>query len=142
MGQSTDAYLVYGIDLGEPDTFNEEGEFYEFWDLFDQAENDPWEVIHNLSGIEYIPGNGSGSLRDEFRENFGVEIETHCHHEYPMYLAIIPGAGFSAGRGYVTEIDPADMVITQEKLDDFKAGLEKLKIPYSEPKWMLVSYWH
>lgn len=142
MGQSTDAYLVYGIDLDEPDAYNEDGEFYEFWKLFEEAEDDPWEVISNLSGIEYVSGTDSYDRRSEFRQNFGVEIETHCYHEYPMYLAIIPNAGFSAARGDVTEIDPADMVITQGQLDDFKAGLEKLKIPYSEPKWMLVSYWH
>jgi len=112
--------LAYGIDLGEePDWF----------DLADQllGEDHGWDIDRDKA--EIVAG-------------LGLEIDTHCSGDYPMYIVHAPGTNRCANRGYPQKIDPAStfMEVSQELRLALKrvakaAGIE------AEPAWLLYSMW-
>lgn len=125
MGVSTDGILVFGIDLGD--------EIPEFMDGYD----DWWHFTDVVAGLE----DAEYKLRNEFRENYAVDLVQHCSYNYPMYILAINGTEHRNSRGYLTEIDPTEMVVSQEKIDKLKTFCEEYGIEWQEPKWYLCSMW-
>lgn len=153
MGTSTNAYLLYGYDLGGADGG---------WKFQGLAEDDyEWEPdwLDDGYGIEESAlrklrlaagfteddyrAEGYFKRRDAVDEQIGVEIESHCSGDYPMY--VLAAKKFTAYRGDVETI-PADLpaLVSAEDLDGKLArALEVLDFrPVQErPQWLLVSYW-
>lgn len=147
MGVSTDAILVYGIDLcdeeGETPLFmqNDDGDEIEFDDvLLNDAGYAPWGWDADDAVCE--PYEVYSARRKDAQEQAGVELVTHCSGDYPMYILAVSGAGMSASRGIPLAVDVP--ILNMNQLE----GREKLRvfckchdIPWVEPKWMLCSYW-
>jgi hypothetical protein len=92
MGVSTNAYLVYGLsfeDEGGPEDFREK--LIKFFKMPEKNPKYP-DSDTELFDIE------EGSLK-----KLGLEIVSHCHSEYPMY--IIGVAAPTAYRGSPVKID-------------------------------------
>ncbi len=152
MGVSTDAILVFGIDLvktgylkeagDEPAFFTEQDE--EDWDfdkvLMRDAGLAPWGYHENENQREDY--KVFSARRKQAQEQAGVELITHCSGDYPMYILAVANVGWCASRGSTIEISKDDMLMNQ------LVGINKLRefcvrhdIPWSDPKWLLCSYW-
>jgi hypothetical protein len=168
MGVSTDAVLFYGYCWDEEgvDIFN--GALADDTDWEDVVLNrrgvaNPWAgAPADLD--EYLPGeryeqkearikawtDANRDLLDAWyvaqaavREEFGVEVGTHCSGECPMPYLTPAGSARRSYRGHPQAIDPASLTADPEwaaKLDRFLAefGIER---PQPAPGWWLVSYW-
>jgi hypothetical protein len=131
MGVSTDGILVFGIDLGE-----------EIPDFLEEFEGDFDNFLDSISGLPQYGEEGHDFTKDrEFRDNYGVSLTTYCSYEYPMYIIAVNGTETNVNRGYVEEINPEDMKISQEKIDKLKSFCEEYGIEWQEPKWLLASMW-
>jgi hypothetical protein len=114
MGVSTDAYLVFGIDLGEEDNWDEDAHLRELTALHDDCEMD-----------------------DESR----VEMVDHCHHDYRMWILAVKGTLKRAYRGSPTEIAPSALTVSAEQMSGLRAFCGEHNIEWKEPKWLLCSMW-
>ena len=112
MGQSTNAYLFYGIELGD--------------DLSDflQEEDDTHGEVEQL--LEKAGING-------------IQVGSHCSGDYPIYYLYTQS--YMAWRGYSKEVDPASLVVSEEETEKLKKAMLVLKRDPVEPKWILASYW-
>lgn len=131
MGQSTDAYLFYGYAwseehrlFGDPDYDEDEDEFDREW-----------------------------TASESGKEEFGVEINSHCSGDYPIPLIHISESMTRAWRGDPKEVDVA--AIATAPLDEWNARLaafvEKHGISLEStdkydpapkgPGWFIASYW-
>jgi hypothetical protein len=151
MGQSTNAILCWGIQVGEEDSLP--------WD--DKAEemgydggNDDEFLADALCGIkkpkdEWEDGGENKVHRDywtvkkEALEAYGIELVWHCSGEYPMYILAIAASEKTARRGYPetivrTDMDRPEADNWQEKLNE---ACEKLGIEPSAGEWILCSMW-
>lgn len=141
MGQSTNAMLVFGVELDEENAVNiallkrayqKLGIIDKFEDCLDEEMDDddeylsdvPWDLVKHLENF------------------FGLTIETHCSDEYPMYILCLKGAPFNrtANRGNALVIDdplpkPNDLQMTQLK------NIMNILEAEGEPSWLLASYW-
>jgi hypothetical protein len=161
MGVSTDAILAYGYDLGGGDEWqvrelDEYGglipgtggwvpdpEVEEDYDLTGLAERH----LLDASGFTetYEDGReGYFGRENEAREALGVEFETYCSDECPMYL--LAAKVHTVAWGYVGDagafIAAADDATRQEwdaKLASAVAALGLTPLQ-EKPKWLLVSY--
>lgn len=151
MGVSTDALLVYGIDLTRAGYCDEE-EYPAFFTDDDEEDFDfdkvlmrdaglaPWAYHEDDDKCEDI--KVFSARRKLAQEQAGVELITHCSGDYPMYILAVAGVGWSASRGSTIEISMADMLVNQlvgtDKLREF---CKRHDIPWLNPKWLLCSYW-
>lgn len=114
MGVSTDAYLVFGIDLG--------------------AEED-WEDAGHL--VALTAAHDDCEMEDETR----VELVDHCHHEYRMWILAVKGTLVRAYRGSPKTIDPEKLKITPAQIEGLCEFCREHAIDWKEPKWVLCSMW-
>ena len=114
MGTSTNAYLAWGIDLGEMELPEYLACAYDDW----------------------------GEWAESELEGSGVSIETHCSYDYPMYVLCV--ASFWASRGCPLELDqkqlgpPEPCELFDEKL---RGACERLGIDPRPGGWLLFSLW-
>lgn len=103
----------------------------------------------------YIDGKTRDELKDKIDEYhqhrrkwedanpLPVLIESHCSHDYPMYLLAVPDHHFSNSRGTPVEIENLD--VDPDALKAFWQFIKdhKIKLPegQTEPKWWLTSMW-
>ena len=147
MGVSTDAILVFGIDLNE-NGYCEEGEHPAFLEeLADEDEGGVWEVI-----FEDVIAKDAGLERGDMdwqewdkiigpaKETAGVDLAHHCHSDYPMYILAIAGTEMRARRGFPIGMDALPAISTEQtdKLQDF---CKRHSIPWRQPQWLLCSIW-
>jgi hypothetical protein len=130
MGVSTDAKLVFGINIGEewiiPDP----------WNGMSSDDDDYWstELAHFIE-----------ATTDP--ENPEVEIEYYCSCDFPLYIIAVPGTTICAPRGYIEVIEPErldDMMIQEDAYKRYTEWCEKyLPEPYNQhdPAWLLCSMW-
>jgi hypothetical protein len=126
MGQSTDAHVAFGVDLGE--------ELPEFLEDFE----DGWEdFLASISGLPQY-GEKGHSFKDQeaFVKAFPVTLLFHCSYEYPMYILAVNGTDQRASRGYPHDLTP--LIVTPEQVDALKAFMAEHGID-GEPKWLLFS---
>lgn len=129
MGVSTNGILVFGIELGE--------ELPEFLEDFDDTW---WDFTDSISGVADDDSERWEKRRD-FRDNFPVELVSHCSYEYPMYILAVNGTEITASRGSPEVIDPASLVVSPEKIEELRKFCEEYGIEWEEPKWYLCSMW-
>jgi hypothetical protein len=132
MGQSTDALLVYGIDLG--DEWSEDG-------LENMLDEDIKAKIRQVEGFHDLEANISTYLKANGVEH-GVEIVHHGSCDYSMKLLGIEVV--CAYRGDVKHLDLAElahMCFAENWAANVRLAANLLGIPEKDASWMMVSMW-
>lgn len=153
MGQSTNAMLAYGYDLGGEEGWKLQGlgEYGELPEL-------PWldddfqsaaerRLLAELAGFTETwssDNDGYFTRAREAKARLGVEFDTHCSGDYPMFL--LATKVITVYRGSVEEIDMAALAVEPEMNgwdEKLRAALDALGItPQQErARWLLCSYW-
>jgi hypothetical protein len=137
MGVSTDAILFWGI------TFEEGADYLD--DIDDRAE----EAEEEDEAREVPRPEDRGDIRspewEEWRGRFWAwkkeqpTVGRHCSGDYPMYYVTVGGSERRASRGSAVEV--TSLEVEPGWGPKLKAYCERLGLPWSEPKWWLVSYW-
>lgn len=154
MGVSTDAILAYGYDLGDP---------AEGWKVKETGEygslNVPWfdpedDEADFMDAVEKRLLASAGFTETDWRVDgyftrrsaalgsFGVEVVSHCHHDYPMF--ILAAHHITVHRGSVGTVDLGGLAALQEDADARLARvLTALGLTPTQqaPAWLLVSDW-
>lgn len=78
--------------------------------------------------------------RRKINEQSGCHVGVYCSGDYPMNFVWVNDGRYIANRGEAIEI-PDGLKAKPEWKDQIKTYCEVLNLPYSEPKWFLVSYW-
>lgn len=134
MGQSTDAILVYGFEIGEEDETPEfMGDFEDFQDY-----------LEDQSGLPKYgePGHSFDAHR-EYRKSCPADLVSHCSGDYPMHILAVRGTEHHASRGHAVYIDPnTDLLIDNGVEAEFKAWCAARDIEVPELKWILCSMWN
>lgn len=154
MGQSTNAILAYGYDLGGSDEWKirEVGEYGEFperaWHAGDNVVEDAERhLLSEIAGFTEVWGRGNEGYLGRLCEaeaRLGVTFETYCSDGYPMYL--LAAHVTTVHRGDVEAVDPVDLAQrpAAEGWDaKLRAAVAALGITpvQPEPRWLLCSYW-
>lgn len=132
MGQSTDAILIYGYDLGGPGSGWKLKDGVDEWDEITL----PWVTQEKLDEIGF-----EQCVADEL-EKFGitgVTVESHCSVDYPMY--VIGVNAVRAHRGYPKVI--ARATVTPAEAETLSRAMSALGLhPEQElPALILCSDW-
>lgn len=141
MGVSTNGILVFGIDFSE-----------EFLPFEDESLGEDFEtLLANDAGIEVPEGEYSEERGKEYSRYWErcsenakkseIELITHCSGDYPMYILAVRGTEYNAWRGDPTEIDLDKLTVTDEQIGALKSFCELHGLVYSQPRWLLCSYW-
>ena len=153
MSTSTDGILVYGYNLGGDDSgwevteADEDGEFEPEWadedgDLITGAE----EKLLAAAGFTETDYRADGyyDRKRDAEARVGVEMESYCSGDYPMWL--LAAHKVVVSRGDVKEIDFAALE-AQRVAEDWDAKLQAalavlgITPKQDAPKWLLASYW-
>lgn len=150
MGQNTDALLMYGIDYGGEMDMDELAKSHGF-DPDDEDFEFDWEVVHSkVLGVEDPKIKYEGDGVDIYHDYWDAkrkalaaapcEIDKYCSCDYPMLIACVKKSRYHASRGEAIEVQDGLKAKPEwdQQLKDF---CELMKLPYSEPKWYLVSMW-
>jgi hypothetical protein len=152
MGQSTNGMLVYGYNLGDPDggweiaEADEDGAWEPDWqgdDSFTEAAEARLLASVGLTEEPWV-ADGYGERRRAARTRLGVEFESYCSGEYPMWL--LAARTITAYRGVCKEIDFADLDRQRaeggwDNLLAHAIGVLGITPKQATPRWLLVSYW-
>jgi hypothetical protein len=125
MGQSTDAILMYGFPVKEGSNTHER--------ICNDDADDGSEDDGSLAGMAYHGGADAN----------GVELQCHCHHEYPMWFVGIAVSHVRAWRGHPQRVS------TNTPNHHWDAALRAFKAKHDIPDddtdgpvgWWLFSYW-
>jgi hypothetical protein len=157
MGVSTDAILAYGYDLGGDEGgwkvagAGEYGELDLPW-LDDEAEDYAFgeaamDRILAAAGFTETDYRAEGyyDRKHAAEARAGVEIETYCSGDYPMYL--LAAKVHTVARGFIkdaaallAEADEATLREWDAKLAGAVAALGMTPVQ-ERPTWLLCSYW-
>jgi len=126
MGVSNDAFLVYGIDLGEdlPSFLGEDQEFEDF--LMDEGGQPKWGE----------PGHSFDKQR-AYLASCPADLTLYCSYDYPMHILSVRGTDRRASRGNVEEVESLD--VDADKRTGFIDWCIAHGIENPEPKWLLNS---
>jgi hypothetical protein len=159
MGQSTNAVLVYGYNLGggEIDWLVEEvdGEFGELrLDWFngedESGENDFIEAAEKrllqAAGFTETDWRADGYFerKREAEARIGVEFESYCSGEYPIYTLAAHVITVHRGDCELLNLDELARMPSDNGWDEkLASALHTLGLTpkQPEPAWLLVSYW-
>lgn len=157
MGMSTNAMLVYGYHLGSDDggwLLEGVGEYGELptldWHDSDSDDADFGTDIELrlLASVGFTETDwstdGYYDRKREAQARLGVELESHCSGDYPMWL--LAAKGITAYRGDAKEIDfqALQAEVEQAGADaKLQAALDALGLrpTQARPQWLLCSYW-
>jgi hypothetical protein len=160
MGISTDALLYFGFDF-----YNEESGYGEIPWLNENEDNvHDWDSVYaeacgiidesnlfNEAGEYAVPEGPERDRRDKIHdiytekkskliESIGVEIGTHCSHEYPIWFVFLKKHSYT-DRGFPQAIDPKKLSVTEKEIESLKDFCLKVGIKFKKPHWHLASYW-
>jgi hypothetical protein len=132
MGQSTNAILAFGFDLGEFEdlpqslqiAMEEDGDFE--WDKF----------LYEDYGIEPIDDYVK---QEAALKQVPIEVIYHCSNSYPMYFLSVRGTKQTALRGYPKAV--TKMLTVPDAHQALRDFCTKHSITYQEPAWHIFSYW-
>lgn len=116
MGTRTEAHLVYGVKL-------KEGSFV------------------TLGGSQAEPGTPKHLAWYEGVHN-GISIVSYCSSSYPEYIVCAAEPRYKAQRGFITEIDPLNLVVDLQVRAKILAYCKEHGLEIDgELDWLLFSYW-
>lgn len=142
MGLSAKAILFYGIcysdTLNLNQLYKEHGVDVDSPDFEEYPEFDTWYATKK--GI--IRNNFSSytefsNARNFVNDNSGCDVSYYCSSDYPMYFVYIIDTKYISYSGETTEI--SNLSVESDWNDLLKNYCDTLKLPYVEPKWLLVS---
>lgn len=144
MGQSTNAIIAFGFDLGEelPDSLQS---------LMDEHSSDPDEVLASDAGIALPEYSRERDYKEYAAEreaalaNLKIDLIEHCSGDYTMYFLAARGSNKKAFRGSPTALDASDLdagKFGQEAIDAIRSFCERHSIEWQEPKWHIFSMWN
>ncbi|MEU3507643.1 hypothetical protein ABZ733_06905 [Streptomyces longwoodensis] len=156
---STNAMLVYGYHLGSDDSgWNVHGtsKYGELpplgWYDAEAEDGDDFQeaaekrLLATLAQFTETDWNAEGYFdrEREAKARLGVQFDTHCSGEYPMYLLI--AKGITAYRGDAKEIDFSALAAEVKAADadaKLRAALDALGLRPTQERaqWLLCSYW-
>lgn len=122
MGMTSDAILVFGVQLGNQlmDTMNPTCiEFMEAHDGYPDS-----------SAIVALIGE----------DNHGLVFTSHCTDDDPSWVLGIKATYRSASRGFPREVDIETLKVDEETVARLRLAASKLGVT-DEPKWWLQSVW-
>ena len=125
MTVSTDAYLVFGIQLGDAEDITSDV-IQKRYDEEDPGDYLPYlpEVVDEILGKQHA-----------------VMMKLHCSCDYMMYTLVVKDSVKYASRGSPVEVSPADLAPRPEWEETLKDACEKLGLEFEPPKWWLQSLW-
>lgn len=143
MGQSTNAIIAYGFDLGDelPESLQS---------LMSEYEGDSEEVLAADIGIElpqYTAGcdySAYSASRNAGLADLKIDLITHCSGEYPMYFLAARGSNKLASRGNPTSLSARDLddgKFDQGVIDAMHAFCDRHDIEWQIPQWHIFSMW-
>ena len=154
MGVSTDGQICFGIAFEDEmefpwDSDEYDGDIEGWWICAVNEYRSPFE-IYNSDG-EYLGGikPSDERINEHYRAKrvfknahpLPVELVHHCSGDYPMYILAIPRTVKKASRGYPEEINPSEMVVTQDECNLLIEFCEIHGIEAEAPRWWLTSMW-
>ncbi|MFF0166806.1 hypothetical protein [Streptomyces prasinus] len=158
MGQSTNGMLAYGYDLGGEEEWKirEAGEYGELpeldWFNPDNEDGDGFQeaaerhILAQLADFTETDWRADGYFdrEREAKARLGVEFDTYCSGDYPMYL--LAAKVITVYRGSVEHIDMEALAVEPEMNgwdEKLHAAVQALGITPAQdkPKWVLCSYW-
>lgn len=150
MGTTTNGILAYGYDLGSGDEWRVDGASVARMEALADDDAGLTEAVEAalLAAVGFTEtdwrADGYFDRKKAAEKRAGVEVEHHCHGDYPMYL--LSAHTITAYRGDVETVDFAALTAQAEaeewdaKLSDALAVLG-IKPKQERPAWLLVSYW-
>ncbi|WP_030777225.1 hypothetical protein [Streptomyces sp. NRRL S-920] len=150
MSTSTNGILVYGYDLAGGDAewkVREVGEYGELkLDWLDDENDDFWTAAEKrllaAAGFTETDYTADGYFKREREAKgcTGVEIESYCSGDYPMYLLAAKGSVTTAYRG---DCEQVDFTVNPEWDAKLRAALEVLGMTPTQERaqWLLCSCW-
>ena len=159
MGQSTNGILAYGYDLGGDEggwKVREAGEYGDLtlpW-LPEPEDFDDYDLatllerrLLDASGFTETYEDGRPDYFARVRaakEALGVELESYCMGDYPMY--VLAAKAITAYRGDCDVVDMAELSRPETLAGwdaKLSAALAALGMPpvQEKPAWLLCSYW-
>ncbi len=141
MGQSTNAIIAFGFDLGEelPEKLSE---------LMEEHESDTDDVLAEECGIS-LPQYAIGCDYTAYRESkdsalasIKINLIEHCSGDCPMYFLAARGSDHTAARGDPTALDVDAMNVKfEQEIEAMRAFCDRNGIEWQEPKWHIFSMW-
>jgi hypothetical protein len=153
MGQSTDAKLVFGIQLDEDTELP--------WRTELDDDIDEWWTKVTGFVASFLPYDENGSYaagvtpkdpritayHEELKawldaHPLPIELCDHCSGDFPMFVVSVPGAVLTAHRGYPVKVDALPAAPNSpERILEFIRQYIDPEFPNTEPAWWLRSMW-
>lgn len=162
MGVSTDGILAYGFDLGGEEgeggwKVREAGKYGDLELPWADPESGDWDGFGDAAVRRLLTAAGFTETYEDGRDGYftrksaaerglGVEIESYCSGDFPMYL--LAAQVITVNRGSVIDVGPvmaaADETVRQEWDASLARAISALGLtPLQEkPAWLLASYWN
>lgn len=140
MGQSTNAYLAFGIDLGEdvewPNALSD-GEDYPDLDAYIAKKAGLVEPTNTR--YQDPEWHAYFLAKEAAAKAFPLELESHCSGDYPMWVLCLRNTLQMASRGETVAVKMRE--IHPDEIALMKAFCEEHGLAWSEPDWLIFSYW-
>jgi hypothetical protein len=152
MGNSADAYLAYGFDLGGGDNEwqVEEADQYGEWRPTWLADDDYRESVERalLADVGFTETDwqvdGYYARRGEALARVGVELKPHCSGDYPVWMLVTHLVTAYWGDAKAINFTDLERLRTEGEWDaKLRRACEVLGITSKQPEpgWFLASYW-
>lgn len=154
MTVSTDAMLIYGFDLGDPEDWEESkwrvhtpeelDQLSDHWDEVDDDQDIHYDFAYNWISIYRLR---TGTLTSEnawSEEDLPVVLVSHCSGSHPMYAVAAKASVLTAGRGNPQEVDVLEHFDSDKEMsyrERIWEFCEVMGIEFEHPKWLLMSDW-
>lgn len=145
MGQSTDAILMFGVNLGEGEDMEWpaaliDGEEDSNWPDLDRFISDKLGLIEP-AGEDYRTPEWTAHFTAQRAaiEAYGIDLVPHCSNDYPMWVIAVRRTVQRASRGYPAT--PVMGPVTDDEIAALKAFCDETGLTWSEPSWVLCSNW-
>lgn len=142
MGTSTNGILAYGYDLGEDfaglsDYERNEPAWYDESEGWQESAEKALLAAHGFTETDWQV-DGYFARKKAAEEEMGVELDTYCSGDYPMFLLAA-----KVQTCYRGDADPVDLTLPDNADERLAWALGVLGItPKADrPQWLLASYW-
>lgn len=132
MGVATDGILCFGCVIGG----DEQEE--DHTDRLAALDPDLQDEEYDGSGC---PSEGLYHLAQSEEQWSGLTLVNTCSLGCPMWVLTHEDLCWRAKRGLPVQVNPADLACPPDVLDKMKRLCELFEIPWTEPAWLLGSYW-